>query len=64
MPRSEEKSVPENIERLAKTHPEFKPKQRVAVAFAESRRAGGNPGRKSAMRAHVLRGKASDNGEG
>ncbi len=39
MPRSEEKDPQQNIERLAKTHPEFKPKQRVAVAFAEARRA-------------------------
>lgn len=62
MPRSQEKSVPENIERLAKSHPEFPPKQRVAVAFSEARRAGGHPGRKSAMRAKALRG-ADENGE-
>jgi hypothetical protein len=55
MPRSEEKNVGENIERLAHSHPEFGQKQRIAVAFAESRRAGGNPGRKSAARAHALR---------
>ncbi len=61
MPRSEEKNVPENIERLAKSHPEFPPKQRVAVAFAESRRAKG--GKKSAFRAKALR-NASDNGGG
>jgi len=64
MPRSQEKSVPENIERLAHSHPEFPPKQRVAVAFAEARRAGGHPGKRSAARAAVLRKKASDNGEG
>lgn len=54
MPRSEEKNVPENIERLAHSHPEFPPKQRVAVAFAESRRAKADP-KKSAHRARALR---------
>ncbi len=39
MPRSEEKDPKKNIERLAKTHPEFPPKQRIAVAFSEARRA-------------------------
>ena len=39
MPRSEEKDPQANIKRLAKTHPEFSPKQRVAVAFSEARRA-------------------------
>ena len=61
MPISQEKNVPENIERLAKSHPEFPPKQRVAVAFAESRRAKAHGGKKSAMRAHALR--AGENGE-
>jgi hypothetical protein len=62
MPISEEKSVPKNIERLAHSHPEFPPKQRVAVAFAESRRANAHGGKKSAHRAKVLR-EAADNGE-
>lgn len=61
MPISEEKNVGENIERLAKSHPEFPPKQRVAVAFSESRRAKAHGGKKSAMRAHALR--AGENGE-
>lgn len=74
MPRSEEKSVGKNIERLADSHPEFGNKQRVAVAMSESRRAGGdappkkeapkkkpNP-KKSMMRAQVLRQQA-ENGE-
>lgn len=56
MPRSQEKNVGENIERLAHSHPEFGQKQRVAVAFAEARRAGGHPGRKSHARARALRG--------
>jgi len=55
MPISQEKSVPKNIERLAHSHPEFPPKQRVAVAFAEARRAGGHAGKKSAARAKVVR---------
>ena len=42
MPRSEEKDPVANIKRLAKSHPEFGPKQRVAVAFSEARRAGGH----------------------
>ena len=55
MPISEEKNVGKNIERLAHSHPEFPPKQRVAVAFAESRRAKASGGKKSAMRARALR---------
>jgi hypothetical protein len=42
MPRSEEKNVGKNIERLAHSHPEFGQKQRIAVAESESRRAGGD----------------------
>ena len=55
MPRSQEKNVSKNISRLARSHPEFAPKQRVAVAFAEARRAGGRPGSKSAARAKALK---------
>lgn len=55
MPRSQEKNVGENIERLAHSHPEFGQKQRIAVAFSEARRAGGRPGGKSHARAKVLR---------
>lgn len=39
MPISEEHSVAANIKRLAKSHPEFPPKQRVAVSESEARRA-------------------------
>ena len=59
MPRSEEKNVSKNIERLAHSHPEMKPDQRIAVGYAEARRANG--GKKSAARAQVLRKKAAEN---
>jgi hypothetical protein len=60
MPISKEKNVSSNIERLAHSHPEFPPKQRVAVAFSEARRAThghpqtGHSGRKSHARARAL----------
>jgi hypothetical protein len=41
MPISEEKNPSKNIARLAHSHPEFPPKQRIAVAFSEARRATG-----------------------
>lgn len=49
MPRSEEKDPVANIKRLAKSHPEFKPKQRVAVAFSEARRAGTDTSKRKSM---------------
>lgn len=42
MPRSEEKDPSANISRLAKSHPEFGQKQRIAVGLSEARRAGGD----------------------
>jgi hypothetical protein len=41
MPISKEKNPSKNIERLAHSHPEMPPDQRVAVGFAEARRATG-----------------------
>ena len=53
MPRSEEKNVGANIKRLAHSHPEFPPKQRVAVAYSEARRAG-TPDKKASGSKHMF----------
>jgi len=55
VPLSEEKDVGSNIKRLARSHPEFPPKRRVAVAMSESRRAGGNAPPKGVIQGALAR---------